>query len=98
MKQNMQTEAAKLKQVADQCRVIAHMGKALTELHNDLAKLFDGGRAPAGELADGIGRRTAAWMEVLGDMLSGIDAVTEEDEWTDPIFKEAQRMFPGAEA
>ena len=30
----------------------------------------------------------------LGDILNGMDAATEEDEWTDAIFDEMQRRFP----
>jgi hypothetical protein len=34
-------------------------------------------------------------METLGDILNGMNAVDEkEDAWLDPIFREAQRLWP----
>lgn len=75
---------AKRQQVADQCKVVAHLAGALAKVHLDYEKLirekaFDG-------LVEQIGVRTSSIMEELGDILNGMDAVSEEDEWTHPIF------------
>ena len=48
----------------------------------------------ANTLVEQAGERTAAFMETLGDMLNGMDAASDEDEWTVPIFAEAQRIWP----
>lgn len=43
------------------------------------------------------GARTACQMEILGDILNGMDAVDDaEDGWLSPVFEEAHRMFPVA--
>jgi hypothetical protein len=80
------------KQVADQCRVVAHLATALARVHTDYAALIEAG-AMAGTI-DRVGRRSAALMERLGDALNGMDAASPDDEWTHPIFREAQRLFP----
>lgn len=85
---------AKMKQVADQCRAVRHMAEALAKLHDDYAIMFDSGAAE--NLVDQVGKRTAGLMETLGDILNGMDAVTEEDDWITPIMHEAQRRWPGA--
>lgn len=86
-----------LRQVADQCRAVAHMATVIADVHSDLAKLFAaGGGAPA-DIAGSVGERTARLMEYLGDVLNGMDAVSEEDEWTAPIFAEAHRLWPAKE-
>lgn len=84
----------KRKQVADQCRVVAHLARALATVNEDYAETYAQGPSGMDELLDGVGNRTARHMNLLGDILNGMDAVTEEDEWTDPIFHEARRMFP----
>lgn len=81
------------KQVADQCRVVAHLATALARVHSDYAALIEAGSMS--DLHDRIGRRSAALMERLGDILNGMDATSAEDEWTYPVFEEAQRLFPG---
>jgi hypothetical protein len=79
-------------QVADQCRCVAGLCRAIAAVHQDYATLFNEGRME--DVADQIGNRTAALMEELGNILNGMDAVDGADEWMDPIFAEAHRMFP----
>jgi hypothetical protein len=86
------------KQVAAQCGVVAHLAIALAQVHQDYARIFKGGPSPADSLLDMKGRHTASLMERLGDILNGMDAITDEDEWTVPIFKEAQRLWPSRAA
>ncbi len=86
-----------MKQVAAQCEVVAHLAKALAAVHEDYATLFSSGDRGPQQIAGMVGSRTAAFMETLGDMLNGMDACDEEDEWTDPIFREAQRLWPTKE-
>lgn len=89
-------DAETLKQIARQCKVVAHLATTLAAIHRDYEKIFeDGGKGPE-HIADIVGSRTAHLMETLGDILSGMDAVTEDDEWTDPIFREAQKRWPAA--
>lgn len=83
----------KQKQVADQCRAVAHMATALAQVHSDYAKMFEAG-GPVLNLTETVGKRTAHFMETLGDWLNGMDAVTQEDEFMAPIFREAQRLWP----
>lgn len=85
----------KHQQVADQCRVVAHLANALAQVHIDKGKMIEAGVYSKHGLLDFIGKSTAHLMEVLGDILNGMDAVDEsEDSWVDPIFEEAHRMFP----
>ena len=86
----MSTE--KRAQVAAQCKVVHHLATVLAAVYSDYAKLFASGHAD--ELIEHVGKCTADLMETLGDILSGMDAVTKRDEWVDPIFKEAQRLWP----
>lgn len=83
------------RQVADQCRVVAHLARAIAEVHEVKAKSLETGSQGADQIAEFAGERTARLMENLGDVLNGMDAVTEEDDWTTPIFQEAQRRFLG---
>ena len=84
----------KRKQVAAQCRVVAHLASVLAQVHSDLADIHEAGPSGADEVLDLRGRWTAERMEVLGDILNGMDAVTTEDAWVNPIFKEAHRLWP----
>lgn len=83
-------------QVAKQCDAVRHLATVLAGLHEDYAKVMRDTRAAsaADHLADLVGRRTAYFMEALGDMLNGMDAASEEDGWLDQIFEEAQRRWP----
>lgn len=80
------------RQVADQCRVVAKLAENIAQIYRDYAKMFDAGVAV--ELLGQVGERTASQMETLGDILNGMDAVSEEDTWMVPIFETAQRLWP----
>lgn len=83
----------KREQVAKQCEAVAHMATALAKLNADYAELFRHGAMDS--LTEIVGRRTAYLMETLGDILNGMDAVDpEQDAWLDPVFAEAQRLWP----
>lgn len=88
------SDEQKMKQIADQCRAVAHMARALESVHRDYAMMFDDSPAFVASIADMVGRRTASFMEQLGDMLNAMDAVSEEDEWIEPVFRSAQEMWP----
>lgn len=75
----------KRKQVADQCKVVAHLATVLAKVHLDYEELIQHGSMES--ILDTIGKRTARFMEDLGDALNGMDACTEEDDWTQPIFE-----------
>lgn len=87
--------ASEMKQIADQCRVVAHLADALAGIHRDYEWMYSepvsGG---ATDIAELVGERTARLMETLGDILNGMDAVTDDDDWTHPIFAEAHRLWP----
>lgn len=87
------TDAEKQAQVSAQCRAVAHLARALAQVHEDKARLLD--LPQAYPPVDFVGKSTARYMETLGDILNGMDAVDEkEDAWLDPIFREAQRLWP----
>lgn len=79
-------------QVIAQCRVVEHLAKALADLHADLARAY--AEPGAAVILDIAGERTAHIMEALGNILNGMDAVEDSDEWTAPIFAEAQKRWP----
>lgn len=81
-------------QVISQCKTVEHLAYVLARLHSDKALLFAQGFAP--DILNMIGQETAAYMETLGDILNGMDAVTEEDERFAPIFEEAHQLWPSA--
>lgn len=83
----------KREQVAKQCEVVCHLANALRHIHRDHANML---RSEAADiLIEQIGNRTAYIMETLGNILNGMDAVDpKEDAWVDPIFREAQRLWP----
>ncbi len=83
-----------MKQIAAQCRVVAHLATVLAEVHADYERMFAEPVKSMEGIADMVGRRTASIMEKLGDILNGMDACSEDDEWTAPIFHEAQRLWP----
>ena len=92
----MTTMSQKRQQVAAQCSAVVHLATSLADIHSDYAKLFLNGAAV--NLIDMVGDRTAAFMEILGDLLNGMDAVSEEDGKLDQVFAEAQRIWPQPKA
>lgn len=82
----------KRKQVADQCKVVAHLATVLAGIHKDMAMIFEAGHGDT--IAEMTGEHTAHLMEALGDILNGMDAVDEGDGWTVPILAEAHRLWP----
>lgn len=84
----------KRKQVEMQCKAVAHMATAIATVYGDYVTIFETGNAD--RLIDQVGKRTASFMETLGDMLNATDATDETDEWLTPVFEEAQRLWPSA--
>lgn len=82
----------KRKQVSAQCSAVAHLATALAQVCNDYAVMFAGDAMKG--LEDQVGKRTARQMEVLGDILNGMDAVSEDDDWLTPIFEKAHELWP----
>jgi hypothetical protein len=83
----------KRQQVADQCRVVAHLCAALAQVCREQEAVYRGGHAD--QILDIVGERTARQMELLGNELNNMDAVDDaEDAWMDPIFDRAHEMFP----
>ena len=87
-------ESAKSEQVAKQCDVVAHLATVLADLCRMRAEMIRAGHGLS--LTNLTGQRTASQMEILGDMLNGMDAVDDSDAWTAPVFAEAQRLWPNA--
>jgi hypothetical protein len=58
--------------------------------------MFDLGRLS--ELTESIGRSTAHRMEPRGDILNGMDAVEEGDDWVNPILEKAHALWPQSDA
>jgi hypothetical protein len=81
-------------QVVQQLRAVAALCETLGGVSSDLASLYESGAAD--ELLDHVGLRSASQMEILGDMLDGMDAVNEPDEWMMPVFVSAHELFPDA--
>ncbi len=75
-------------QVSAQCRAVAHMAKSLADVSLAMAYHVDD------RILDTVGKQTAHQMEVLGNILNGMDAVTDEDDWITPIMIVAQRTWP----
>ena len=72
------------------------MALALAKICHDMAALFGSGACE--EILEMKGMDTAAQMEWLGDLLNAMDAVTEDDEWMEPVFRRAHVMFPASKA
>ena len=68
---------------ADQCRVVAHFARAIAEVFEDKAAMADE-RAGSTLHSEWV-RQSDDLIETLGNILNGMDAVTDEDEWTFPI-------------
>lgn len=83
-----------MKQIAAQCNVVVHLSQALAEVHADYARMFAAGGKGPEDIAEIVGKRTATLMEQLGDILNGMDAVSEDDDWTAPIFAKAHELWP----
>ena len=79
-------------QIADQCRVVAALARAIAEVYGDYAIIIreDGTNRLVN---DRIGARSAQLMETLGDILNGMDAATEDDAWMTPIMQRAHEMW-----
>lgn len=91
------TDAEKRTQVAAQCDVIVHLATSLANVRRDCADIIRTGKMD--HLLDQVGKATARHMEVLGDILNGMDAVDEdEDGWTHSVFEAAQRLWPQSAA
>ncbi len=88
-------DPAKTKEQAlAQCRVVAHLARQIAIVHEQKAEAYELVNMDAG-LIDVVGQFSANAMEVLGDMLNGMDAVDdEEDAWTDPVFEVAHATWP----
>jgi hypothetical protein len=69
----------KRKQVAAQCRAVALLAGNLADIYGSHAVMFDSA-GPSDDILDIAGRESGRHMEVLGDILNGMDAVTHEDE------------------
>lgn len=79
-------------QVGAQCNAVAAMAVSISQVHADYAALFHSGHGEA--LLEQVGKRTAELMELLGDILNNMDAVTDDDKWMEPIFDKAQLLWP----
>jgi hypothetical protein len=87
----------KREQVSNQCRAVAHLAASLAHVHEDLAHIFRSG-GPQDDILEMNGQRTAELLEVLGNILNGMDAVSDDDRWIDPIMVEAHRVWPPSSA
>lgn len=82
-------------QTIAQCKVIAHLAQAMADLHKDFALAYTSQSPSMDEsFYDMVGDRTAGIMEWLGDALNNMDAITDEDEWTNPVFEAAHKLWP----
>jgi hypothetical protein len=88
------TDDEKRQQVADQCKVVAHLAKAIHEVYSDKARMFEANATDLFDLIEMNGKRSAALMETFGNILNGMDAVEDDDAWVDPIFRKAQELWP----
>ena len=83
-----------LAQAKDQARAVVHLSRVLADLYADRVKLYETCPQAMADIVDLDGSRSASIMEYLGDVLNGMDAASDEDEWLTPIFHEAQRRWP----
>lgn len=87
-------DEAKRSQVIRQLQAVAHFATVLAGVSADYVTIFQTGKSD--RLIDQVGLRTASQMEILGDMLNGMDACDEEDAEFDPVFEAAHRIWPDA--
>lgn len=86
-------------QVVSQCKAVEHLAHVLARLHSDKALFYThpGPRDDAG-LLNMIGDQTAGYMDLLGNILNNMDAVTEEDARLVPVFEKAHELWPRTES
>lgn len=90
------SEPERRKQVAQQCRAVAHMAGAIARVYSDYERLFANDQLDDAldSLVEIKGEDSAELMQILGDILNGMDAATDEDEWMTPVFEAANSMWP----
>ena len=89
----------KREQVVEQCKAVAYLARTIAQVHSETVEIWAAPEfQPTQEdgLLDVVGERTASFMEQLGDMLNAMDANDEQDQWLEPVFAEAQRLWPVA--
>lgn len=87
------SDADLLEQTKQQYRAVVHLAKALALVHEENLQIMDLLGRGVVELRCS---RSAEIMEMLGNILNGMDAVDEkEDAWLTPIFFKAQAIFKG---
>lgn len=84
----------KREQVALQFKAVAHMAQALADVYKDKASMMSSTYPLEGGHLELVGRWSANHMEALGDILNGMDACDEADDWMAPVFEEAHRLWP----
>ena len=89
---NADDTAAKVKQVALQCRAVRMLCAGLSEAHKGYAEMLGVGCSPAS--LESIGRKSAQAMEALGHLVRAMGVEDEDDEWMIPVFAEARRLYP----
>lgn len=94
MSEPEQISSGKRDQVAAQYRAVAHLAAQISTVHVQSSSIIP--QAPEGVI-EIMGERSARLMEVLGDILNGMDATEPSDEWLDPIYEKAHAMFPCVE-
>lgn len=93
----MQNPSKTKEQVLAQCRVVAHLAKQISMVHEQKAEAYEAMDMSAG-LIDIVGKMSANAMEALGNILNNMDAVDEdEDAWTYPVFEVAQATWPASD-
>jgi hypothetical protein len=68
------------------------MARILENVYDDYAKIIKTWKGH--NLTTKVGMRTAHLLETLGDILNGMDAITEDDAWINPVIIEARRKWP----
>ena len=84
----------KREQVAKQFDAVVHMARALIEVSEAYSKMLHAKEPGMDTLLDQIGDRSAGHMEILGDILNGMDACDDADEWLTPVFETAHKLWP----